>query len=185
MRRHFNASERAALYLAADGRCSNCDSELLPGWHADHTYPHSKGGATDVVNGQALCPACNLSKGSKASMTPSLSDWQQAALRKFQGRDADFLAVACPGAGKTRFALAAARDQMDRSGFDNIIVVVPTRHLRHQWANAATPFGIHLDSTFENGNGVVARDFTGVVVTYQPWRASRCFTAAKPPPALW
>lgn len=99
-------------------------------------------------------------------MTPELSAWQHAALRKFQGRDADFLAVACPGAGKTRFALAAARDQMDRSGFNNVIVVVPTRHLRYQWARAATPFGIHLDSTFENGNGVVARDFHGVVVTY-------------------
>lgn len=166
MSRFFSSSQRAALYLAADGKCTKCGTELTPGWHADHIHPHSKSGHTDVVNGQALCGRCNLQKGSKTSMTPELSAWQHAALRKFQGRDADFLAVACPGAGKTRFALAAARDQMDRSGFDNVIVVVPTRHLREQWAESATAFEIHLDKHFENGNGVVARDFTGVVVTY-------------------
>lgn len=27
-RRRFNASERAALYLAADGRCASCGREL-------------------------------------------------------------------------------------------------------------------------------------------------------------
>jgi len=35
-RRRFNSSERVALYLAADGRCANCGTELEPGWHGDH-----------------------------------------------------------------------------------------------------------------------------------------------------
>ena len=61
--RRFNSSQRMALYLNADGRCENCDVELEDGWHADHIVPWSLGGATDVINGQALCPDCNLKKG--------------------------------------------------------------------------------------------------------------------------
>jgi 5-methylcytosine-specific restriction endonuclease McrA len=52
-----------ALFLAADGRCAECGVRLEPGWHADHVQPHIRGGATEAANGQALCPACNLSKG--------------------------------------------------------------------------------------------------------------------------
>ena len=63
MRRFFNSRERTALYLAADGCCTRCGAELEPGWHADHVDPHSHGGETDVINGQALCPDCNLKKG--------------------------------------------------------------------------------------------------------------------------
>ncbi|MDG4792090.1 hypothetical protein O7626_40450 [Micromonospora sp. WMMD1102] len=35
-RRRFNDTERAALYLAADGKCTGCGVVLQPGWHADH-----------------------------------------------------------------------------------------------------------------------------------------------------
>lgn len=54
--------------MAADGKCCNprCRRDLEPGWHGDHINPHSAGGPTDVVNGQALCPECNLKKGSRA-----------------------------------------------------------------------------------------------------------------------
>lgn len=55
-RRAFSDRERAALYIAAGGLCSACGAKLGPGWHADHVHPHSRGGSTDVVNGQALCP---------------------------------------------------------------------------------------------------------------------------------
>ena len=164
--RRFGTSQRAALYLAADGKCSSCEADLQPGWHADHIHPHSKGGATDVVNGQALCPACNLRKGSRTSMTPPLSQWQQDALRKFSGHDSDFLAVACPGAGKTRFALAAAQHQIQERGASRIVVVVPTRHLCEQWKQHASKFGIQLDPEFKNGKGGAASDYDGVVVTY-------------------
>ena len=61
--RRFSATQRMALYLHADGRCENCGVELGDGWHADHIVPWSMGGATDVTNGQALCPDCNLKKG--------------------------------------------------------------------------------------------------------------------------
>src|SRR5215211_3393952 len=63
-RRLFSPSQRRALYWAANGKCEECGTELDPkNWHADHDLPYSKGGATDVINGRALCPSCNLAKG--------------------------------------------------------------------------------------------------------------------------
>jgi superfamily II DNA or RNA helicase len=162
-RRRFNDSERAALYLAADGHCTNCGTELQPGWHGDHMEPYSLGGQTDVINGQALCPPCNLKKGSKVT---GLRAWQDAALAQLVRTDDDFLAVACPGAGKTTFALVAAQRLIDLGAIRRIIVVVPTAHLRKQWATAATRFGIQLDHRFVNGSAALARDFDGLVVTY-------------------
>lgn len=164
-RRRFNESERAALYLAADGRCEMCGTELEPGWHADHIHPHSRGGKTDVINGQALCPTCNLKKGNR--VTTNLRPWQESALVDFLRTKGDFLCVATPGAGKTRFALTAARKLMDRGEVARIIVVAPTTHLRGQWAEAAAAMGIHLDYLFTNGTSVLAKDFDGTVVTYQ------------------
>lgn len=55
------------MILHSQGKCTNpyCRKPLEPGWHADHVFPHSKGGETDVINGTALCPKCNLKKGNK------------------------------------------------------------------------------------------------------------------------
>ena len=61
--RLFTKRERQALYIAADGKCQICGRELSKDWHADHIVPWANGGETDVINGQALCPACNLKKG--------------------------------------------------------------------------------------------------------------------------
>jgi DNA-binding XRE family transcriptional regulator len=55
------------LFHAADGKCQGCGEELRPDWHADHKVPYSQGGRTEVSNGQALCPGCNLSKGRRDS----------------------------------------------------------------------------------------------------------------------
>jgi len=163
-RRQFSSSERAALYLAADGRCTECGARLEPDWHSDHVQPWSRGGSTDVINGQALCPDCNLRKGDRYV---KLHEWQDEALRRCLGRKTDYLCEATPGAGKTRFALAAAQQLMEHHGIRRLVVVVPTRHLRRQWADvAAREFGIQLDPNFEHKHGTVARDFDGVVATY-------------------
>ncbi|MDX3525996.1 DEAD/DEAH box helicase family protein [Streptomyces sp. ID05-39B] len=171
-RRSFNSAERVALFLAAGGCCVNCGVELEPGWHGDHMAPWSKGGPTDVLNGQALCPQCNLQKGSN-SMTNSsgLRDWQRDARERYHSRNGgvngNFLVVATPGAGKTTLALAIAQDLIDRSVVTRIVVIVPTKHLRRQWAEAGARRGIKLDHVFENRNGAVGADFDGVVATYQ------------------
>lgn len=109
-RRRFSGGERAALYLAADGKCAECGADLEPGFHADHVIPHSQGGATHVTNGQALCPECNLRKGNR--MARSLLPWQQDALVSYetaapsQGPPPRFLLAAFPGTGKTEAAAA-------------------------------------------------------------------------------
>ena len=162
MGRSFTGAERTALYVAADGRCQRCGVELTAGWHADHIEPWSKGGPTDVINGQALCATCNKRKGGRHMQ---LRDWQHKAINRLYSTDGDFLAVATPGAGKTTFALTAAERLLVES-VDQVIVVVPTSHLRRQWSSAAAHFGIDLDHTFANGDGRPARDFQGVAVTY-------------------
>jgi superfamily II DNA or RNA helicase len=163
MARRFNSRQRVALYLAAGGHCSRCGTELEPGWHGDHIKPHSAGGPTDVINGQPLCPTCNLKKGNRYMQ---LRAWQEDAIGRFLRNNEDFLAVATPGAGKTTFALTGAKMLIDRGDISRIIVVVPTAHLRNQWAQASAKAGIQLDNTFANGNTVIARDYDGTVVTY-------------------
>lgn len=163
-RRRFSDSERAALYLAADGRCE-CGAELEPGWHADHMQPHSRGGPTDVINGQALCPPCNLKKGAKV-----LREWQQQAKESFHahGRP-DFLLAATPGAGKTRFALDVARDLISAGQIERVIVVVPSDTLREQWADEGDAYGIPLKGVSDPAD-YDKRGYRGCVVTYQQLR---------------
>lgn len=172
-RRRFSDSERAALYLAADGRCENCGTELEPGWHADHVRPHSKHGPTDVINGQALCPACNLKKGSKLT---GLRKWQNDALREFsvwvpQG-DNGFLVEATPGAGKTRLSIEIARRLMEAGRAEQVIVAVPTRRLEEQWAEAFAEVGININHVWQAADGKLASDEHGCAVTYGEIRFS-------------
>lgn len=56
---------RAALFVAADGRCRICGAVLGAGWHADHVVPWSRSGRTNVNEMQALCASCNLKKGAR------------------------------------------------------------------------------------------------------------------------
>jgi superfamily II DNA or RNA helicase len=95
-----------------------------------------------------------------------LRPWQRAALERFSetpGRD--FLAVATPGAGKTTFALAAAR-QLLAADPSRLVVVVPTAHLKFQWARAAAALDLHLDPGWSS-RVPLAPDMHGIVTTYQ------------------
>jgi len=163
-RRRFNTTEKAALYLAADGRCTGCGNPLPDGWHADHTTAHSLGGPTDLTNGQALCPGCNLTKGARP--VTELRQWQRRATDKFyQFNKRDFLVSATPGAGKTKFALSLANRLLDERTVDRIIVIVPTDALRQQWADAAGAAGISLMPVSEPGDYEKA-GYQGCVATY-------------------
>ena len=98
--------------------------------------------------------------------TIRLRPWQKAAFDAFVASDApDFLAVATPGAGKTTFALAAARYELGQRP-SRLVVVAPTAHLKLQWANAAHGVGLHLDPAWSPADGL-APDLHGVVTTYQ------------------
>ena len=102
--------------------------------------------------------------------TITLRPWQKAALERFAAAaagSADFLAVATPGAGKTTFALTAARQSMARTPGQRMVVVVPTAHLKHQWARAAVAFDLHLDPAWSARDGRLPSDMHGIITTYQ------------------
>jgi superfamily II DNA or RNA helicase len=100
--------------------------------------------------------------------TVTLRPWQKSALERFAASGApDFLAVATPGAGKTTFALTAARQALAADPGRRLIVVVPTAHLKAQWAAAAAAFDLHLDPRWSAADGTLPRDMHGVVTTYQ------------------
>jgi superfamily II DNA or RNA helicase len=116
---------------------------------------------------------------------PSLRRWQRDALALFErsgeagewgeegGQSAEggagrrsFLAVATPGAGKTTFALMAARRALLARKVTGVVVVVPTAHLKNQWADAAEGFGLLLEPHWRRGERL-PRDMHGIIVTYQ------------------
>ncbi|BBY98816.1 DEAD/DEAH box helicase [Mycolicibacterium fallax] len=102
-----------------------------------------------------------------APSTQSLRGWQRRALVKYlAAKPRDFLAVATPGAGKTTFALRIAAELLAERTVETVTIVVPTEHLKVQWAQAAARMGIALDPRFSNSNSQTSSDYHGVVVTY-------------------
>lgn len=97
-----------------------------------------------------------------------LRPWQSEALDAFVTKTGrDFLAVATPGAGKTTFALTAAVQDLAEHPGRRLIVVAPTQHLKHQWADAALEFGLHLEPEWSARDGSLPLDMHGIVTTYQ------------------
>jgi superfamily II DNA or RNA helicase len=99
--------------------------------------------------------------------TQALRGWQRRALVRYLGANPrDFLTVATPGAGKTAFALRIAGELLADGTVERITVVVPTEHLKTQWALAAAGVGIALDPKFTNSSAQTSSEYHGVVVTY-------------------
>ena len=99
----------------------------------------------------------------------SLRAWQHEALKNYYQNLAagvtSLLWEATPGSGKTNAALQVCAHQLETANSQRLIIVVPTAHLRTQWAQAAAQYGLHLDSHF--GRKVrLAADYQGLVVTY-------------------
>ena len=96
-----------------------------------------------------------------------LRAWQRRAITKYlAGGPKDFLAVATPGAGKTVFGLRVAAELLADRIVEQVTIVTPTEHLKHQWAGAAAAAGIAIDPNFRNGAGATSSDYRGVAVTY-------------------
>lgn len=108
-----------------------------------------------------------------------LRRWQKAALDAFDSRPGpDFLAVATPGAGKTTFALAAARRHLAARPRTRLVVVAPTQHLKTQWAEAAEALDLHLEPSWTAADGRLPADVHGMVTTYQQVASSAAAVAA-------
>lgn len=104
---------------------------------------------------------------SASATTSRLRQWQVEALRSyFASTPRDFLVTATPGAGKTTFALVLAKQLSERRLIDRVIVVVPTDHLRTQWADAAARLGVELDPALTNAEGPVRKAYSGYIATY-------------------
>ena len=105
---------------------------------------------------------------SLASWSIKLRDWQQRAFEQISNHSKpDFLAMATPGAGKTRVALRIAHDLLQRRIAARLVVICPTNHLRQQWARAAHEAGIRLDPYLSNDQPKESKEYHGCVVTYQ------------------
>ena len=75
------------------------------------------------------------------------------------------LLVATPGAGKTYAGLVEMRGLLDSGAIQRVVVVVPTEHLKYQWANAGK--GILPLHPNWSGDAMEGPDYRGVAVTYQ------------------
>lgn len=115
-----------------------------------------------------------------------LRAWQRQALALFEASDApsSFLAVATPGAGKTAFALTAVQRLLLSRRARRFVVVVPTQHLKLQWAHAAERFELHVDPNWSAAYGTLPSDVHGVAVTYQQVAANPGALRALVPGAL-
>lgn len=65
------------------------------------------------------------------------------------------------------FALWAIRRALVAREARRCVVVVPTQHLKLQWALAAEKFDIHIDPQWSAGEGALPSDVHGIAVTYQ------------------
>jgi superfamily II DNA or RNA helicase len=102
-----------------------------------------------------------------APSTQALRGWQRRAMVRYLAtRPRDFLAVATPGSGKTTFALRVAGELLADGTVERITIVVPTEHLKTQWAQAAAGVGMALDPKFSNSSAQNSDEYHGVVVTY-------------------
>ncbi len=150
-RRWFTKSEVTAAWLRQDRQCLNC-RRLLPRdlVEGDHIVPWSRGGRTTMDNLQALCVTCNRQKGNRSVGTYSppevrdvrqgdgrLREWQKRALEVVEQTDGPILIEACPGAGKTRFALEAAYRMFELERVNRLLIVAPTVRIVQQWVEAA------------------------------------------------
>jgi len=100
-------------------------------------------------------------------VSQGLRQWQLEALEGYWSEQpTDYLLSATPGAGKTTFALTLAEQLLMAKAINRVIVVVPTDHLRTQWADAAAARGLTLDPTLKNSDGPVRKTSSGYVTTY-------------------
>jgi superfamily II DNA or RNA helicase len=159
--RRFNQRHRKALYVVAGGRCELCGIQLVA-WHADHRIPWSRGGETDLINGQALCPNCNLEKGASAVMP--LRRWQNDALVKYNAHlGENYLLEATPAAGKTRLAAEIIKRALAEKA-DLVVVVVPSVALCEQWADVLAEVDVKTRPGWDGGP--LPSDYQAATVTY-------------------
>lgn len=95
-----------------------------------------------------------------------LREWQSRAVERYLSTDGPFLACACPGSGKTRFAsrVIAIHQRGGQKRFT--IVACPTDAIKDQWSTSAhVSDRLNLTTRLFAGDGVPAA-YHGAAVTY-------------------
>lgn len=104
-------------------------------------------------------------------MHNKLRNWQKEALHCYKialsNQEKSILWEATPGAGKTTAALLMLSHQIRIGRGEPVLVVVPTAHLKLQWAQAAHRLKIHLNTETNGKKQDLSKDFHGAVTTYQ------------------
>ena len=164
-RRWFTRSEVTAAWLRQNRGCIDCHRtiprDLTEG---DHIIPWSKGGRTTMDNLHARCVACNRRKGNREVAVYSipekreihagdgrLRERQLRALRFVHDTTDPVLIEACPGAGKTRFALEAAYRMFESGEVNRILAAAPTVLVVQQWVQEAEGRGPSPEATVGTG----------------------------------
>jgi superfamily II DNA or RNA helicase len=153
-RRYFTPAEVTAAWLRQDRKCRDCGRDvprdLVEG---DHITAWSSGGPTTMENLQALCVACNRRKGTREGTAEEifrapvavgagpLRRWQQDALQAVLSTTSPVLIDACPGAGKTRFALECVARLFLEGAVNRVLIVAPTTRVVEQWVESGTGAG--------------------------------------------
>lgn len=179
-----------ALHRRAKGRCELCGCHIGSSFHADHQIPYAYGGPTEVWNGQALCPKCNLSKSMNIDLSPVIPygteprEWQHEFVTSLQKGCIKFfldqsqkekverlpyVLNAFPGTGKTYGSMLAAAYMLHTGMVEHVIYCVPWDNLRAGAAHTARQlFGLELVETRHPSNLLDLNDGynKGAVVTY-------------------
>lgn len=139
-RRFATPQQRQAAFVLANGCCQMCGTELQPDWHCDHVKPWVHGGETDILNLQALCPACNLRKGATEMAKIDLRPHQKNAINKLSKlsrpegevnyfdphvQKAWATLDMCVASGKTILGATVAKLLLEERVVDRVIVVCP------------------------------------------------------------
>jgi superfamily II DNA or RNA helicase len=104
--------------------------------------------------------------------------WQATAVAGMrEWESGSFLIAAAPGAGKTRPALALARELLNAKLISRVVVVAPTTPLTTQWAKAGAELGVNLAP--DSPDLRPPADFDGVAITYARAASSAARLAAQ------
>ena len=138
--------------------------------HFDHVIPYSKGGPTDVVNGQMLSAEENLRKGNKMPVSGEVKfrEWQEKFIDAWAAKESGepFTLVAVPGAGKTVAGLEIARRHLARSQRNSVAILVPSKNLCEQWRDEAHLFGIDIQTRELGAHAGLKGGYRGFAATY-------------------
>lgn len=125
---------RSLLWQTADGKCRLCGCDLPADWHADHIEPFAVTQRTNFHEMQALCPACNLKKGSslmqprqfQSELTTHCDEVIAGARRK------TIVTIVTPGGGKSCIPPIVASRFIAAGLADFIAWIVPRVSLAEQ-----------------------------------------------------